>query len=181
MSQPLWADSSHATDLKSLRVDGLEPSAFLFGFNLIHVLICITMTWKNAGNLSFSDFKSFKVNTVSSHLWHVTVSLENRDSDIDLMRRNCPSETAALSGYTKKQKLLHLLLEGSREWDAYWNREQAGGCSLWKTCALHEGGETWSSIYSGGIIYAQSRPVCGDKTKKILKNVLHLLLRGEKH
>lgn len=31
-----------------------------------------------------------------------------------------------------------------------------------------------SSIYSGGIIH-RSGPVCGDKTKKILKNVLHML------
>lgn len=32
-----------------------------------------------------------------------------------------------------------------------------------------------SSIYSGAIIH-QSRPVCSDKTKKIVKNVLHMLL-----
>lgn len=37
------------------------------------------------------------------------------------------------------------------------------------------------SIYSGGIIHSQSRPVCSDKTKKIPKNVLHVLLRVHEH
>lgn len=52
---------------------------------------------------------------------------------------------------------------------------------LWKTCAWLQVGEMSSSIYSGGIIPSQSTPVCSDKTKKILKNAVHMLLRADKH
>lgn len=52
---------------------------------------------------------------------------------------------------------------------------------LWKTCAWLQVGEMSSSIYSGGIIHSQSSPVCSDKTKKILKNVFHMLVRADKH
>lgn len=41
-------------------------------------------------------------------------------------------------------------------------------------CTAPSEGEMPSTIYSGGIIRSQSCPVCGDKTKTVPENPLHM-------
>lgn len=88
-----------------------KPSAYFFGKNLIHMLICITMTWKHAENLACLDFRSLKVKPWAQ-IFGISVGLcvGNRDAlNIELMR-NCPSTAAGLSGYESKTQTPGLAL-----------------------------------------------------------------------
>lgn len=134
---------------------------------LIHVLICITILWKYAENLAHPDFRSLKAKPWAQFL----------GISVGMRIGNWTDENVSISGSS-------WLLNRKHKCRLYWaegeNVEGSEPGCLWKTSARLQVREMPSSIYSGGIIHSQSCPVCGDKTKMILKNLLHMSFRAHK-
>lgn len=147
------------------------------------------MTWKYAENLACKTFRSSKVKTWAQFFGiSVGMCAGNREThwywpneklsigsswDLKIRIKNTPGLASRWQGAMRQ-----LLNQRLRE------TVQGLKCAL-DTSARHahyarRAGEMPSNIYSGGIIQSQSCTVCSHKTKKILKNVLHILLRGDK-
>lgn len=123
--------------------------------------------WKYAENLARPDFGSLKVKPWAQ-FWGISAGLG---------LGNWPDEKVSISG---SSWLLNRNHKCRLCWAEGENAEGSEPGCLWKTSVRLQVREMPSCIYSGGIIHSQSCPVCGDKTKKMLKNLLHMSLRAHK-